>query len=94
MQPSAAWASSTCSIPWRCSREILRVLRPGAPFIVSFSNRCFPTKAVAIWRALGAQGHASLVQLYLERAGFIDSRIDVLQDGARSDPLIAVTGRR
>ena len=23
-------------------REIVRVLRPGAPFVVSFSNRCFP----------------------------------------------------
>ena len=25
-------------------REVRRVLRPGAPFVVSFSNRCFPTK--------------------------------------------------
>jgi SAM-dependent methyltransferase len=29
-------------------REVGRVLRPGSPFVVSFSNRCFPTKAVAI----------------------------------------------
>src|SRR6185312_13192925 len=28
--------------------EVRRVLRRGARFIVSFSNRCFPTKAVAI----------------------------------------------
>ena len=73
--------------------EVLRVLRPGAPFIVSFSNRCFPTKAVAIWRSLDAKGHAPLVRLYLERAGFNDIQIDVLQDGAASDPLTAVTGR-
>ncbi len=33
-------------------RDMLRVLRPGAPLVVSFSNRCFPTKAVAIWQAL------------------------------------------
>ncbi|MDU9792287.1 methyltransferase domain-containing protein, partial [Helicobacter pylori] len=32
--------------------EIVRVLRPGAPVVISFSNRCFPTKAVAIWSAL------------------------------------------
>jgi SAM-dependent methyltransferase len=32
--------------------EIARVLKPGAPCTVSFSNRCFWTKAVAIWRAL------------------------------------------
>ncbi len=73
--------------------DVLRVLRPGAPFIVSFSNRCFPTKAVAIWRALDPQGHAGLVRLYLERAGFTDIQVDVLQDGAASDPLTAVTGR-
>jgi SAM-dependent methyltransferase len=28
--------------------EVGRTLRPGAPFIVTFSNRMFPTKAVAI----------------------------------------------
>ncbi len=74
--------------------EVLRVLRPGAPVIVSFSNRCFPTKAVAIWRSLDAQGHAALVRLYLERAGFRDIRAEVLRDGSKSDPLIAVTARR
>ena len=74
--------------------EVLRVLRPGAPFIVSFSNRCFPTKAVAIWRQLDDRGHATLVQLYVQRAGFRDISAEVLRDGSTSDPLIAVTGRR
>ncbi len=74
--------------------EVLRVLRPGAPCIVSFSNRCFPTKAVAVWRSLDSNGQAALVSLYLERAGFLDIRTQVLQDGSKSDPLIAVTGRR
>jgi hypothetical protein len=72
--------------------EVRRVLEPGSPCIVSFSNRCFPTKAVAIWRALAADGHAALVKLYLERAGFGDVRVDVLADGRRGDPLVAVTG--
>ena len=74
--------------------DVLRILRLGAPFIVSFSNRCFPTKAVAIWRSLDARGHAALVSLYLERAGFHDIRAEVLRDGSEGDPLIAVTGRR
>ena len=74
--------------------EVWRVLQPGAPFLVSFSNRCFPTKAVAIWRALDAEGHAVLVRLYLDRAGFADIKVEILQDGAASDPLIVVTGRR
>ena len=74
--------------------EVLRVLRPDAPLIVSFSNRCFATKAVAIWRSLDDSGHAALVSLYLERAGFRDVTAEVLRDGSESDPLIAVTGRR
>ncbi|WP_375428770.1 methyltransferase domain-containing protein [uncultured Sphingomonas sp.] len=73
--------------------EVRRALRPGSPFIVSFSNRCFPTKAVAIWRSLDTAGQARLVQLYLDRAGFADAKSTVLADGRRSDPLVAVTGR-
>jgi hypothetical protein len=79
--------------PVEVLREVRRVLRPGAPFVISFSNRCFPTKAVAIWRALDSNGHAALVRLYLERAGFSAVEIVVLADGSRSDPLIAVAGR-
>lgn len=72
--------------------EIRRVLTPGSPFIVSFSNRCFPTKAVAIWQALDASGHAALVRLYLERSGFADITAGVLADGSAGDPLIVVIG--
>ncbi|NVO32519.1 class I SAM-dependent methyltransferase [Hymenobacter lapidiphilus] len=28
-------------------RELARVLRPGAPLVITFSNRCFPSKAIA-----------------------------------------------
>ena len=73
--------------------EVRRVLVPGAPFIISFSNRCFPMKAVAIWRALDTNGHAALVKLYCERAGFRDVRVDLLADGRTGDPLVAVTAR-
>lgn len=80
--------------PLEVFAEIFRVLRPGAPLIVSFSNRCFPTKAVAIWRSLDTRGHASLVRLYLERTGFQDIGTEILQDGSQSDPLVAVIGKR
>ena len=73
--------------------DVRRVLKLGAPFVVSFSNRCFPTKAVAIWRALDDDGHAALVRLYMERAGFTSAEVHVLADGRGSDPLIAVVGR-
>ena len=73
--------------------DVRRVLRPDAPFIVSFSNRCFPTKAVAIWRALDAAGRAALIDLYLTRAGFKAITVETLVDGRRSDPLTLVIGR-
>lgn len=74
--------------------EVARILRPGAPFIISFSNRCFPTKAVAVWRALDARGHADLVALYLRNAGFQRIERHVLRDGRFSDPLTAMVGYR
>jgi hypothetical protein len=79
--------------PVEVLREVRRTLAPGAPLVVSFSNRCFPTKAVWIWRAMDTRGHAALVRLYLERAGFGDISARVLRDGRESDPLVAVIGR-
>jgi ubiquinone/menaquinone biosynthesis C-methylase UbiE len=73
--------------------EIRRVLVPGGQIIISFSNRCFPTKAVAIWQSLDIANHARLVALYLQRAGFKAVETHVLVDGHASDPLIAVVGR-
>ncbi len=73
--------------------QVRRVLAQGAPFLVSFSNRCFPTKAVAIWRALDAQGHAALVRFYLDRAGFGEVASEVLTDGRACDPLVVIIGR-
>ena len=61
--------------------------------IASFSNRCFPTKAVAIWRALDMNGQAALIRLYLEKAGFQDVQAHLLADGRSGDPLIAVEAR-
>jgi SAM-dependent methyltransferase len=72
--------------------EIRRVIRPGAPFIVSYSNRCFPTKAVAVWQALDAKGHADLIGFYMRNAGFQPIEQHVLCDGSVSDPLTAVVG--
>ena len=73
--------------------EVRRVLRAGAPFIVSFSNRCFPTKAVAIWRTLDMSRQAALVRLYCERAGFAAVEARLLADGRDGDPLVAVIAR-
>ena len=76
-------------------RELARVLGPGAPLVISFSNRCFWTKAVAIWRALDDEGHARLVGHYLRHAGFERIETHRLAEWVEdvSDPMIAVVGR-
>ena len=72
--------------------EVRRVLKPRSLFIVSYSNRCFPTKAVAIWRMLDLRGHADLIGEYLRRAGFTDLAVRVLANGMSGDPVVAVVG--
>ncbi|HKT19433.1 MAG TPA: methyltransferase domain-containing protein [Stellaceae bacterium] len=81
--------------PVAVMREVARCLKPGAPLAVTFSNRCFPTKAVAIWLGLPMGQHQRLVALYMERAGFaaIEART-LIPEGLDHDPLWAVIGRR
>jgi hypothetical protein len=76
-------------------REVRRILRPGAPLVISFSNRCFWTKAVAVWRALDDDGHARLVEQYLRHAGFEGIAIHRLAEWVEdaSDPMTVVVGR-
>ena len=98
--PDAAFDAVTICVsiqylerPIEVLREVRRILTPGAQVILAFSNRCFPTKAVAIWQALGGDDHTRLVSLYLGEAGFshVDVRTLVPADG-RGDPLWAVIG--
>ena len=53
-------------------REIGRILKPGAPLIVTFSNRCFQTKAVSIWLVFDDEEHGQLVSTYAADAGCFD----------------------
>jgi SAM-dependent methyltransferase len=81
--------------PLAVLRDVARLLRPDAPLVVSFSNRCFWTKAVAIWRALDDEGHARLVGRYLRHAGFERIETHQLAEWVEdvSDPMTAVVGR-
>src|SRR5437588_3534248 len=70
--------------------EIGRILRPGGRLIVSFSNRCFPTKAVFIWMQSSDDQHRQLVRAYFEATGFtdvVDQRVP-----STDDPLFVVHG--
>ncbi len=75
--------------------DLARVCRSGAPLIITFSNRCFPTKAVAAWQQLDDRGHLELVAHYLKTAGDWDNiqARDCTPHPAR-EPLLAVVARR
>ncbi len=80
--------------PGEVLREVGRVLKAGSPTIISFSNRCFPTKAVAIWHQLDDRGHIRLVEEYLREAGNFENVRGLDRSPRRmfSDPLYAVIG--
>jgi hypothetical protein len=82
-----SWHYSEMRLPW----EVGRVLRPGAPLVVSFSNRCFPTKAVAIWLASSVLDQQRLIGTYMRASGF--TRVtQQASTSARGDPLWVVIG--
>ena len=76
--------------------EIGRILTPGGLVAVSFSNRMFPTKAVAIWRTTSDTGHGRLVADYFNNTKcFGDVTIaDISPSPGRTDPLFIVTARK
>ena len=81
--------------PVEVFREVRRVLKEGAPLVVTFSNRMFPTKAVRVWQSCNDQQRMALVKLFLQRAG--GYRDIVAQDrspGPGTDPVFLVMGRR
>ncbi len=78
--------------PVEVFREVRRVLRAEAPFIVTFSNRCFPSKAVAIWQAMHGAEQQRLVAAYMRAAGF-ETLSARTAEPAAGDPLWAVIGR-
>lgn len=77
--------------------DVGRILRPGAPFIVTFSNRMFPTKAVAIWQGANDQQRVGIVMRYFAESGAFEN-IEMFdrshREGPPSDPLWGVAGYR
>lgn len=83
--------------PLAVFREVARVLHPGAPFVVTYSNRMFPTKAIRIWRALDDRERAGLVGAYFKHSGGFGDVIAedrTTDDGTPHDPVFAVWARK
>lgn len=85
------------SNPVAVLRDTGRTFKPGAPLVVTFSNRCFPTKAIAAWHALDDRGRMALVARFFLEAGNWEAieAFDRSPQGALAhDPLFAVVARR
>lgn len=80
--------------PSEVIREIGRVLKPGSPLVVTFSNRCLCTTPIGCWRLFDDTGHLSLVARHVAEAGnWTDIRcLDRTPFGV-GDPLYAVIAR-
>jgi SAM-dependent methyltransferase len=83
--------------PVEVLREAARVLRPGGQVVITFSNRCFPSKAIRGWLETDDEGRCAIVVDYLRRTGVFDEAQLSLRTpasrGYRGDPLYAVTAR-
>ena len=55
--------------PIEVFRDVARVVRPGGPFVCTFSNRCFPTKAIRGWLYSSDAEHGDIVAEYFRQAG-------------------------
>ncbi|MSQ12362.1 MAG: methyltransferase domain-containing protein [Dehalococcoidia bacterium] len=83
--------------PVEVFREVNRVLKAGAPFYVIYSNRMFPTKAVAVWQALDDTQRAQLIASYFMNSGgwsTPEPRDLSPRTGHPSDPVYVVSARK
>ena len=78
--------------PIEVFRDVARVVRPGGVFVCTFSNRCFPTKAIRGWLATDDEQHCAVVSEYFRRSdGWSPASAERRTPREhRGDPLFAV----
>jgi SAM-dependent methyltransferase len=101
--PDESFDAAVCCVsvdylvrPVEVFADVARVVRPGGPFVTTFSNRCFPTKAIRGWLLTTDEQHCEIVSEYFRRAGGWDeptARLRTPLDHP-GDPLYAVWAHR
>ena len=82
--------------PVQVFADVARVLRSGEPFVCTFSNRCFPTRAIRGWLYATDEQHCDIVARYFRLGGgwgdpVVERRTP---PNHRGDPLFAVWAYR
>jgi SAM-dependent methyltransferase len=99
--PDATFDAGGCCVsidylirPIETLTEVARLMKPNAPFIITFSNRCFPTKAIDVWLNTTDQQHLDLVEFFFIESGQWTSIEKLNRSPRTGDPLYAVIARR
>ena len=100
---SASFDAAVCCVsvdylihPVDVFADVARTLRPGGPFVCTFSNRCFPTMAVRGWLASTDEQHCEIVAHYFRSTGAFEAPIVERRTPSAhfGDPLYAVWATR
>jgi len=97
--PADSFDAAVCCVsvdylvhPVEVFAEVARVVRPGGTFVCTFSNRCFPTKAIRGWLYASDAEHGEIVAEYFRRSGGFGEPVIERRtpEGHFGDPLWAV----